>query len=83
MLTELSGLPYPRVNLLNGILPGTSNQTCTAGAGSLLLEFGVLSRLLNDPTFEREARRINEILWQSRNEKTGLLGMKYGFRILF
>jgi mannosidase alpha-like ER degradation enhancer 1 len=69
-----TGLPYPRVNLIHGVLPGTSNETCTAGAGSLLLEFGVLSRLLNDPTFEEKARRVNEILWEFRNKETGLMG---------
>nr|CAD2145078.1 unnamed protein product [Meloidogyne enterolobii] len=69
-----TGLPYPRVNLIHGVLPGTSNETCTAGAGSLLLEFGVLSRLLNDPTFEEKARKVNEILWEFRNKETGLMG---------
>ncbi|KAI3421157.1 ER degradation-enhancing alpha-mannosidase-like protein 1 [Globodera pallida] len=69
-----TGLPYPRVNLLHGVLPSTSNESCTAGAGSLLLEFGVLSRLLDDPTFEAQARRCNEILWTLRNSDTGLLG---------
>ncbi|KAL3104431.1 hypothetical protein niasHT_028948 [Heterodera trifolii] len=69
-----TGLPFPRVNLLHGVLPGTSNESCTAGAGSLLLEFGVLSRLLDDPTFEALARRCNEILWKLRNKDTGLLG---------
>lgn len=56
-------------------MPGTSNETCTAGAGSLLLEFGVLSRLLNDPTFEEKARKVNEILWEFRNKETGLMGI--------
>ncbi|KAL7075165.1 hypothetical protein ACQ4LE_006156 [Meloidogyne hapla] len=69
-----TGLPYPRVNLIHGVLPGTSNETCTAGAGSLLLEFGVLSRLLNDPTFEEKSRRVNEILWKFRSKETGLMG---------
>lgn len=26
-----TGLPYPRVNLKHGILPGTINETCTSG----------------------------------------------------
>ncbi|KAI1715625.1 glycosyl hydrolase family 47 domain-containing protein [Ditylenchus destructor] len=69
-----TGLPYPRVNLLHGVLPGTINETCTAGAGSLLLEFGVLSRLINDETYESLARRINEILWNFRHPETGALG---------
>ena len=37
---SFSGIPYTRVNLRLGILPDTINETCTAGAGSLLLEFG-------------------------------------------
>ncbi|KAE9414995.1 hypothetical protein Angca_003426 [Angiostrongylus cantonensis] len=69
-----TGIPYPRVNLVNGILEGTVEETCTSGAGSLLLEFGILSRLLDDQTFERTARRINEKLWQLRDPNTGLPG---------
>ena len=38
----VSGIPYTRVNLRLGVLPETINETCTAGAGSLLLEFGRL-----------------------------------------
>lgn len=70
----VTGLPYPRVNLLTGVNEGTVNETCTAGAGSLLLEFGILSRLLGDSTFEDLARRTNHKLWSLRNTNTGLLG---------
>ncbi|KAJ1364113.1 hypothetical protein KIN20_024127 [Parelaphostrongylus tenuis] len=69
-----TGIPYPRVNLLNGVLEGTVEETCTSGAGSLLLEFGILSRLLGDQTYERTARRVNEKLWQLRDPNTGLPG---------
>lgn len=69
-----TGLPFPRVNLLNGVQEGTINETCTAGAGSLLLEFGVLSRLLGDSTYEDLARRVNQKLWSLRNKDSGLLG---------
>ncbi|GMS91606.1 hypothetical protein PENTCL1PPCAC_13781, partial [Pristionchus entomophagus] len=69
-----TGLPYPRVNLQRGVLPGTINETCTAGAGSLILEFSLLSRLTGDPIYASLARRINRILWKMRNEQTGLLG---------
>ncbi|MFH4975886.1 hypothetical protein AB6A40_002595 [Gnathostoma spinigerum] len=69
-----TGLPYPRVNLISGIKAGTVNETCLAGAGSLLLEFGVLSRLLGDSSFENIARRTNEKLWSLRDPETGLLG---------
>uniref|UniRef100_A0A8C5PVR6 alpha-1,2-Mannosidase n=1 Tax=Leptobrachium leishanense TaxID=445787 RepID=A0A8C5PVR6_9ANUR len=69
-----TGMPYPRVNLLNGVPPGSLNHTCTAGAGSLLVEFGVLSRLMGDSTFEWVARRAVRALWSLRSNDTGLLG---------
>ncbi|KAM4650952.1 ER degradation-enhancing alpha-mannosidase-like protein 1 [Discoglossus pictus] len=69
-----TGMPYPRVNLKNGVLPGSINETCTAGAGSLLVEFGILSRLLGDSTFEWVARRAVRALWSLRSNETGLLG---------
>ena len=49
-------------------------HTCTAGAGSLLLEFGMLSRLLGDPIYETVARRAAKALWLNRAKGTGLLG---------
>lgn len=70
----ISVIPFPRVNLVKGVLPGTLNETCTAGAGSLLLEFGILSRLLGDSIFERLARSVNYRIWSRRNLYTGLLG---------
>ncbi|KAI6187184.1 Alpha-1,2-Mannosidase [Aphelenchoides besseyi] len=72
-----SGLPFPRVNLQSGVQMSAPqiNETCTSGAGSLLLEFGILSRLVGDDIFERLARRVNEKkLWERRSKKTGLLG---------
>ncbi|RWS26704.1 alpha-mannosidase-like protein, partial [Leptotrombidium deliense] len=74
-----TGLPYPRVNLRHGVPRGEDcetclTHTCTAGAGSLLLEFGLLSRLIGDPIFERLARRAAKTLWLRRAKSTGLLG---------
>jgi len=43
-------LPKPFVNLQTGVGHGT--KTCAAGAGSLILEFGMLSRLTGDPRYE-------------------------------
>ena len=43
-----TGLPFPRVNLKRGVPKDCEwcrAHTCTSGAGSLLLEFGILSRL--------------------------------------
>ncbi|KAJ6668259.1 hypothetical protein lerEdw1_015636 [Lerista edwardsae] len=69
-----TGIPYPRVNLRTGVPSGSDNETCTAGAGSLLVEFGILSRLLGDSTFEWVARRAVKALWSLRSNDTGLLG---------
>ncbi|XP_036260629.1 ER degradation-enhancing alpha-mannosidase-like protein 1 [Molothrus aeneus] len=69
-----TGIPYPRVNLKKGVPPDSHNETCTAGAGSLLVEFGILSRLLGDSTFEWVARRAVKALWSLRSNHTGLLG---------
>ncbi|XP_061543664.1 ER degradation-enhancing alpha-mannosidase-like protein 1 [Phycodurus eques] len=69
-----TGIPYPRVNLKTGVPSGSINETCTAGAGSLLVEFGILSRLTGDSTFESVARQAVRALWKLRNSETGLLG---------
>lgn len=63
------------MNLKTGVPPDSNNETCTAGAGSLLVEFGILSRLLGDSTFEWVARRAVKALWNLRSNDTGLLGM--------
>lgn len=69
-----TGLPHPRVNLRSGVPQGSRTDTCTAGAGSLLVEFGILSRLIGDPVYELSARRANRVLWKLRDAETGLLG---------
>ena len=48
-------------------------ETCTACAGTLLLEFGVLSRLTGDPQYEARARAATERLFDMRSP-AGLLG---------
>lgn len=48
-------------------------ETCSAGAGSLVLEFTVLSRLTNDPRFEQLAKRAFWAVWKKRSS-IGLLG---------
>lgn len=62
-----------QVNLRKGTVDEGA-ETCTAGAGSLLLELGALSRLLGDPIYESMARRANRALWEARAKTTGLLG---------
>ena len=50
------------------------SETCTAGAGTLSLEFGLLSKLLGDPVYENVARSAVNALWDMRHSKTGLVG---------
>ena len=52
----------------------TFHETCTAGAGSLVLEFGILSRLVGDPVFEGVSRRAVDALLNFKSNTTGLLG---------
>ncbi|KAK1155574.1 ER degradation-enhancing alpha-mannosidase-like protein 3 [Acipenser oxyrinchus oxyrinchus] len=74
-----SGLPYPRVNLRYGVLnplsrTGTESNTCTACAGTMILEFAALSRLSGEPVFERHARRALDVLWEKRQRGSDLVG---------
>lgn len=48
-------------------------ETCSAGAGSLVLEFTVLSRLTGDPRFEKLAKRAFWSIWERRSS-LGLVG---------
>ncbi|KAI8074586.1 glycoside hydrolase [Gongronella butleri] len=63
-----SGIPYPRVNLRHGVPRTETEETCTAGAGSLILEFGVLSRLTGNPEYERVAKKALLALWDERSD---------------
>lgn len=58
-----SGIPVARVHLQKGVLPYESIDTCTAGGGSLLLEFAALSRLTGDDVYERVAKKSFYALW--------------------
>lgn len=68
-----SGLPTHRVNLRHGVEPGEQRETCTAAAGTLVLELGLLSRLTGEPQFELAARRAVRALWKQRS-KLNLVG---------
>lgn len=68
-----TGLPYGTTNLLYGVPKGETTVTGTAGCGTFLLEFGMLSRLTGDPTFEHAARRALKVLFESRS-KIDLVG---------
>uniref|UniRef100_A0A1A8R6R3 alpha-1,2-Mannosidase n=1 Tax=Nothobranchius rachovii TaxID=451742 RepID=A0A1A8R6R3_9TELE len=74
-----SGLPYPRVNLKHGVRgpetrTGTETDTCTACAGTMILEFAALSRFTGDPVFEEHARRALDFLWEKRQRNSNLVG---------
>uniref|UniRef100_A0A9J7ZUN9 alpha-1,2-Mannosidase n=1 Tax=Cyprinus carpio carpio TaxID=630221 RepID=A0A9J7ZUN9_CYPCA len=74
-----SGLPYPRVNLRYGVVnplsrTGTESDTCTACAGTMILEFAALSRLSGDPIFEENARKAMDVLWEKRQRGSDLVG---------
>ncbi|KAJ3410692.1 ER degradation-enhancing alpha-mannosidase-like protein 1 [Chytridiales sp. JEL 0842] len=68
-----TGIPYPRVNLKRGVLKHEVHDTCAAGAGTLLLEFGALSRLTGIDTYERVAKQALHEVWKRRS-KLNLVG---------
>ncbi|KAG1753952.1 glycoside hydrolase family 47 protein [Suillus paluster] len=68
-----TGLPFARVNLRHGVQRGESLETCTAGAGSLMLELATLSRLTGDDRFEKAAYKAFFALWNRRSD-IGLVG---------
>lgn len=47
---------------------GERTETCSAGAGSLVLEFTVLSRLTGDGRFEELAKRAFWAIWNRRSD---------------
>ncbi|KAF2124360.1 glycoside hydrolase family 47 protein [Dothidotthia symphoricarpi CBS 119687] len=48
-------------------------ETCSAGAGSLVLEFSTLSRLTGNPRYEKAAKDAFWAVWQRRSS-IGLIG---------
>ncbi|XP_055351913.1 ER degradation-enhancing alpha-mannosidase-like protein 3 isoform X2 [Paramacrobiotus metropolitanus] len=71
-----TGMPYPRVNLRHGLKHGLHEQrhTCSACAGTMILEFAALSRLTGDPVFETKSRQAMDYLWHARHSASSLLG---------
>ncbi|CAF2956774.1 unnamed protein product [Rotaria sp. Silwood2] len=74
-----SGLPLPRVNLRYGIDLTLSKSererfTCTACAGTLILEWATLSRLTGNYLFEQYADRAMSYLWERRHRQSNLMG---------
>ena len=68
-----TGIPYGTVNLRFGVPIGETEVASTAGAGSLLLEFEVLSSLIGDTRFGDAAFNAAQSLY-SRRSYLGLLG---------
>ncbi|KAJ2454991.1 hypothetical protein EV183_001095 [Coemansia sp. RSA 2336] len=71
-----TGVPYARTNLKHGFCKEETSSTCAAGVGTLLLEFGTLSRLTNETIFEDVARLAMAEMWAARS-KTNLFGNVY------
>ena len=61
-----TGLPYRYVNLATGAVTGT--DTNPAEAGTLILEFGLLSDLTGNPVFRECAMRSLEALFERRSQ---------------
>jgi mannosidase alpha-like ER degradation enhancer 2 len=58
---------YGTVNLLRGVPPGETTITSLAGAGTYLIEFGLLSRLTDDIRYEAAARGAMRAVWARRS----------------
>ncbi|XP_077302414.1 ER degradation enhancer, mannosidase alpha-like 2 isoform X2 [Arctopsyche grandis] len=70
-----TGIPHSRVNLKHG-LQGLQNsrETCTACAGTMILEMAALSRLTGEPIFEQKAHKAMDRLWKIRHRSSDLMG---------
>ncbi|XP_053697620.1 ER degradation-enhancing alpha-mannosidase-like protein 3 [Sabethes cyaneus] len=72
-----TGIPHARVNLKYGMKVEAlrhSRETCTACAGTILLEFAALSRLSGEPIFEIKAHSAMDALWKMRHRSSDLMG---------
>ncbi|XP_038970215.1 alpha-mannosidase I MNS4 isoform X2 [Phoenix dactylifera] len=68
-----TGIPFGSVNLVHGVDENESKITSTAGGGTLTLEFGVLSRLTNNPIYEHVTKNAVRGIW-ARRSKINLVG---------
>ncbi|XP_055308120.1 ER degradation-enhancing alpha-mannosidase-like protein 3 isoform X2 [Sitodiplosis mosellana] len=72
-----TGIPHARINLKHGMKSDelkNSRETCTACAGTMLLEFAALSRLSGEPVFETKAHAAMDALWKIRHRGSDLMG---------
>lgn len=56
------------------ILSSKKEFTCTACAGTMILEFATLSRLTGNFVFEEKAAKAMAYLWKKRNHYSDLVG---------
>ena len=74
-----TGVPHSRVNLKYGFhhpkaAVRDDGTTCTACAGTFLVEFGALSRLMGDSVYENKAREAVDYIWSKRSMTSDLVG---------
>ncbi|XP_063393552.1 ER degradation-enhancing alpha-mannosidase-like protein 3 [Cydia fagiglandana] len=70
-----TGIPHGRVNLRHGVrYLQESRETCTACAGTMILEMAALSRLTGRPVYEQKAHKAMDRLWKIRHRTSDLMG---------
>ena len=72
-------LPYAWVNLRHGVSKDEVTESCVAEAGTLVLEFGMLSYLTGDDRFFASAKRSVMRLWKMRSS-IDLLGNSFDIK---
>lgn len=68
-----TGIPFGTINLKKGVPINEVQITCTAGGGTFLLEFGLLSYLTGNPKYLDTAKKAIYALYE-RKSPIGLLG---------
>nr|XP_039269188.1 ER degradation-enhancing alpha-mannosidase-like protein 3 [Styela clava] len=70
-----TGIPMSRVNLATGAVRKVKDKdTCTACAGTMIMEMAALSRFTGDPIYEQKARKAMDYLWSRRQRSSDLMG---------
>ncbi|XP_073954096.1 ER degradation enhancer, mannosidase alpha-like 2 [Choristoneura fumiferana] len=70
-----TGIPHGKINLRHGIRNmQESRETCTACAGTMILEMAALSRLTGKPIYEQKAHKAMDRLWKIRHRTSDLMG---------
>ncbi|HUX83778.1 MAG TPA: glycoside hydrolase family 47 protein [Chitinophagaceae bacterium] len=67
-----TGMPYRFVNLRTGATRDAESNP--AEVGTMLLEYGTLTRLTGDPAYYRRAKKALMALYRRKSSKTGLVG---------